>query len=112
MKQTLKYVFVTLFFFVGLYACWPSKDEPKTTREKFEEAFSPVNGRHLKLTESVQMNLKDPSSFEHIQTVFYNNTNYYIVRMQYRAKNSFGGYIVNTATAKVDTLGNLIDYQL
>lgn len=85
---------------------------PKTAEqlkeEKIKLAFSPWDGSHRQLEKYVKNNLKDPESYEHIETRYGVKDDIVTVVMKYRAKNSFGGFVVNQAiaTAKID--GTLI----
>ncbi|QEY15490.1 zinc ribbon domain-containing protein [Cellvibrio sp. KY-GH-1] len=87
-------------------------DKPKTPeelrRETVEKAFSPWDGSHRQLEAYVKKNLKDPDSYEHIETRYSDKGDTVTISMKYRAKNSFGGYAVENiiATAKLD--GTLI----
>lgn len=65
-------------------------------QEKIDAQFSPWDGSHRILVAAVEKTLNDPSSFEHIETKTMRGTNYpetFIVRMEYTAKNAFGGRV-------------------
>ena len=61
-------------------------------------------------------NLKDPDSYEAIEWSAVNemeNGNGYYVRHKYRAKNSFGGYVIENKVFFLDSDGNVtytVDY--
>jgi len=102
-----------------------SKDELITIQLKNEAAnalyrlknnvknqFSSLYGYHKKLVEYTKNNLKDPSSFEHIETNYWPpytdtnikaNANTYRVRMRYTATNSFGGRVQGNVLAEVSS---------
>ena len=63
------------------------------------ECFSVWDGSSREFVKSVKSQLRDPSSFEHVETRFTekNARGEIGVRMTYRAKNGFGG--INTETA-------------
>tara|TARA_R110000744_G_scaffold31407_1_gene73868 strand:+ start:403 stop:843 length:441 start_codon:yes stop_codon:yes gene_type:complete len=75
---------------------------------QIKNQFSGYDNSHLSLTKHIKSNLKDPESFQHISTQFSDNGSHLIVLMKYRAKNSFGGYVVNSAKAKTSLDGTQI----
>jgi predicted nucleic acid-binding Zn ribbon protein len=58
-------------------------------------------------------NLNDPKSLEFIEwsKVVKNGNGSFKVRVKYRAKNSFGGYIVNNQVITLDASGNVINFK-
>lgn len=64
--------------------------------------FSVWDGSHSKLQSYIKENLKDPSSFDHIETRYSYVNGTFIVTMKYRAKNSFGGMIIEEVKAKIN----------
>ena len=61
--------------------------------------LSPWDGSHRDLTRRVKGQLVDPDSFEHISTrVSPVSAGIHTWRMTFRAKNGFGGMVVNAAT--------------
>lgn len=78
--------------------------------EKIRDQFSPWNGSHYELERIVKRALKDPDSYEHIETRFSDRgANGIYVVMKYRAKNSFGGYVIEGVTATFDIEGKLLE---
>ena len=67
-----------------------------------DKCLSSWNGTYLPLERHLKKYLNDPGSYEHIETVFYNKGDYALVVITYRAKNAFGGYVVNTIRGKVN----------
>jgi hypothetical protein len=70
--------------------------------------FSPWNGSHKALVDLIKDNLNDKKSFEHDSTTYVDKGDYLIVKMVYRAKNAFGGVILQNVTAKSDYKTNTI----
>ncbi len=71
--------------------------------------FSPWNGSYKPLENYIKNNLKDPSSYEHVKTmyglVYYGTDRPYMnVKTVYRGKNSFGAIITETTSIKVDAI--------
>lgn len=78
--------------------------------QEIEKQFSAWNGAHRDLERRVKTALKDPDSYEHIETKYVDNGAKGIsVLMKYRAKNSFGGYVVESIIASYDNAGNLTE---
>jgi hypothetical protein len=71
--------------------------------------FSPWDGSYRPLENSIKGNLKDPSSYEHVKTmygfVYYGTDRPYMnVKTVYRGKNSFGAIVTETTAIKVDAI--------
>ena len=64
--------------------------------------FSIWDGSNTYLVKLVKKNLNDPKSFEHVETVYSDKGTYILVKMTYRAKNAFGGLVLQNITAKSD----------
>ena len=65
-------------------------------QEKINVQFSAWDGSHRALVSAVEKKLNDPGSFEHVETSTMKGSNYpdtFIVRMEYTAKNAFGGCV-------------------
>jgi hypothetical protein len=80
-------------------------------KKELESKFNPWNGSHIKLVEYTKLRLRDPDSFEHIETTYMDKGNNIIfVTMQFRSKNGFGGLNVSTAYANCDkSTGEVIE---
>lgn len=89
---------------------------PKTAeqlkQEKLGRQFSSWNGAHIELQFWIKENLKDPGSYEHIETKFIHHKTRDPEQVQvftkFRSKNSFGGYAIETATGTFDLEGNAL----
>jgi len=73
-----------------------------------DSQFSLWNGSHKALVDLIKENLNDKKSFEHEKTTYIDKGTYLIVKMTYRAKNGFGGTILQNVTAKADYKTNVI----
>lgn len=85
---------------------WSDAIKVTTIEEKIEKQFTSWDGSHIQLKKYIKNNLKDPNSFEHIKTTYtptpitdIEGNEYITVNMEYRAKNSFWWYIVETYKA-------------
>ena len=78
--------------------------EQKEHRHSGFHCLSGWNGAHSKLLRHFRANgIKDPDSFEHIRTTITPNENgWHRLRMDFRARNSFGGMVVGTVKANVN----------
>ena len=71
-------------------------------RRKGFHCLSGWDGSHRQTVKLIKKNLKDPKSFEHIETRITPVENgSHIVFTKYRAKNSFGGYVVETQPSAI-----------
>lgn len=77
-------------------------------QNRINAQFSPWDGSHRALERAVKKGLKDPDSYEHIETRYGIEGNTITVVMQYRAKNSFGGYAIGRAVAETDIDGTYL----
>lgn len=79
-------------------------EKEKENKRKGFHCLSSWNGSHPALKKYAEENMRDPDSFEHIETritpVTENGTHQLI--MKYRAKNGFGGMTVGSAIATID----------
>ena len=86
---------------------------PKTAEElrveKISKSFSAWDGSHIRLSRWVKKRLKDPDSYEHIESRYNDKGDHLVVSLQYRAKNGFGGYTLEYVTAKVALDGAVLE---
>ena len=60
--------------------------------ELIEKQFHPWDASHIKLESYIKKNLmKDPESYEHVETRYYLENGYLNVQTKIRGNNSFGG---------------------
>ena len=96
-----------------IFATCSVSDEQKIDN-KITHQFSAWNGYHRGLVRLTEEHLKDPDSFQHINTRHWKNLKDGVfvgtitVVMEYRAKNSFGGYAIGNIAAVYDVEGNLV----
>lgn len=87
----------------------PQEKEPEARKELVQKQFSGWDGSHHGLTKLIKAGMNDPGSYEHIETRFEDRTTHIFVATKFRGKNAFGGKVVNTVAAKVDTKGNVLE---
>lgn len=76
-------------------------------KSEISRQFSSWNGSHRNLVSHIKRQMNDPSSFEHVETVYWDKGNHLIVRTTFRGKNAFGGVVLNSVTAKVSLDGKV-----
>jgi len=73
---------------------------------------SPLNGSVRQVKDWMEKNLKDPDSVEYIEwSPVQKMADRFVVRCKYRAKNSFGGFVIENKLFKMDLNGNIFDVQ-
>ena len=78
-------------------------------REKeIVKQFSAWDGSHTQFERMIKNVLKDPDSYEHIETKYIDKEQHIIVITKYRARNSFGGYVVESKAAKFSIDGQFL----
>ena len=72
-------------------------------KRKGFHCLSAWDGSHRGVIQAVEKRLRDPDSFEHIETRIspVNNNGEHILSMEFRSRNGFGGMTVSVAMAKV-----------
>lgn len=82
----------------------------KIKREKeISVGFSEWDGSHAALEAYIKRNMKDPSSYEHVETRYIDKVSYLIVTTTYRGKNSFGAVVINSVKATAKLNGALME---
>lgn len=111
---TLILIVVVVSILIGIFSS-NDKSTPSAPRtpeevrkEKIEKNFSAWDGSHRQLTEIIKKSMNDPASYEHEETVYWDNGDHLIVKTTFRGKNVFGGVVKNWVKAKVDLSGNVL----
>lgn len=81
----------------------------KRRKELIEKQFSSWDGSHPALSRLIEDNMRDPDSYEHIETRFRDDKNSIFVVTKFRGANGFGGMTIQTVSAKVDFNGNVLE---
>lgn len=85
------------------------KQELKEKENKPKIENSPWDGSVYQVKNYLNKTLKDPKSYEGIEWGNVSEKDgYYFVNHKYRAKNSFGGYVIETYTFQLDENGSVI----
>lgn len=82
----------------------PIKNADGTTQGTSQDAnyFSSWDGSNPELVGFVKKGMKDPSSFEHVETRFRDDGRSYGIKMTFRGKNSYNATVTQTVTANLD----------
>lgn len=73
----------------------------KKRKERVEQCFSAWDGSHRGVVDVLMAGLRDPDSYEHISTRYGDDgENHISVRMNYRARNGFGGMNIGEVVAR------------
>lgn len=67
--------------------------------------FSAWDGSHRQLERYIKKNLKNPDSYEHVETRYFDQGDHIIIKTKYRATNSFNALILETASARASIDG-------
>jgi len=70
--------------------------------------FSGWDGSHIKLSRVLKQGLKNPDSYEHVETRFIDTGDSITVYTTIRGTNSFGAVVPSTYVAQVDIEGNVL----
>ena len=111
-EMTLGLMLILFIVFLILKALIPSSPEEQATRaaenaikeakirEYGHQCLSAWDGSHWEAIRILKENLRDPDSFEHMETSTsrVNDAGNHRLIMRYRAKNGFGGFAISTAT--------------
>ena len=62
-----------------------------------------------RLTKLIKASMKDPDSYQHVETSYWDMRDHLVVRQTFRGRNAFGGMMVNTVKAKVDLDGKVLE---
>ena len=86
----------------------PTATELAVRKEKIEKQFSAWDGSHIKLERYIENVMKDPDSYDHVKTVYWDRGDYLVVQTTFRGKNSFGAVVINSVKAKVSLDGDIL----
>jgi hypothetical protein len=105
-------VFITLSVF-GLFLSFAHlsatpKSQPQNRADQIKHQFNSWDGSHIRVTEYVKSRLKNPASFEHVNTTYRDEGTHLYVEMTYRGTNGFGGVVTETYRANVTMKGNIL----
>ncbi len=81
----------------------PAQTPEQIRRTEVEKCFSSWDGSHQELTRYIKARMKNPKSFEHVETRFKDNTTHLIVICKYRGTNGFGAVVTETVIAETLT---------
>ena len=109
MKKVKLFLSVAVLGFF-LFMATGSDDSSESSSSNHEAVYnSSWDGSVRQVERYLKNNLKDPDSYESIEwsNVVKQDDGSFIVRHKYRAKNSFGGYVVEEKYFTLDSSGNV-----
>lgn len=71
-------------------------------QKKTQALFSAWDGSNRELVSYVKKSMRDPSSFEHVETLTRDNGDTVSIQMTYRGKNAFGAIVTERVVADID----------
>lgn len=86
------------------------KTPQELRKEQIESQFSAWDGSHKKVVDEIKKQMKNPNSYEHIKTVYFDREkmdNMIKVVCEFRGTNAFNAVVKNTAEAIIDMNGNI-----
>jgi len=84
-------------------------EKDKKRKRRIEGGFSVWDGSHRELTKVIKASMNDPKSYKHVDTVYWDQGDYLIIRTTFRGKNAFGGVVVNWVEVKADLDGHVLE---
>lgn len=92
---------------------WTDLETQRIAKEErtklLEKQFSGWDGSHLQLTRAIKESMKDPKSYQHVETTYVDKGEYLIVTTSYRGKNGFGAMVLEKVSAKVGIDGTVLE---
>jgi hypothetical protein len=85
-------------------------DSISKRNNQIKAQFSAWDGAHIQLERAIKKGMNDPSSYEHVQTLYNEYKDRLLISTTFRGNNAFGGKVVNTIKAYVDLNGNIIEF--
>jgi len=77
--------------------------------KELQNSFSAWDGSHKKLEKYIKSRLRDPSSYEHIDTTYEKRGSSVMVQTVFRAKNGFGGMTEGNVIAETSGDGTILN---
>jgi len=117
-KFKIAFIIIAILLVIGIF--FPDEERKKRlateNKEEIEKkqkglhCLSGWDGAYRPLVVVIKNNLRDPDSFKHrTTTITPGKTSAFFVLMTYGAKNGFGGYTTEFASARIDMNCNLLE---
>lgn len=89
------------------------KQKTEIPREtQIKNLFNLWDGSQPMVNMAIERKLHNPKSFEHVKTLYLDKGDYILVTVQFRGSNMLGALVLNTAIAKIDLEGNVLDLSI
>jgi hypothetical protein len=86
-----------------------TKTKEELRKEELGKYFSSWDGSHKGLSRFIKSAMNDPDSYDHVETVYWDQGDHLVVKTTFRGKNKFGAIVKNWIKAKVDLKGNVLE---
>lgn len=117
-KKLLLYFFLFFIFIISSSLIYSMSESgkgktgtltPAEIRDnRIKEQFNAWDGSHFNLERFIKNSMKDPDSYEHVETRYSDKGNYLLILTTFRGKNSFGGKEKRMVRAKVSLEGKVL----
>lgn len=117
-KATKSGIIAAIIVFIvvigGCRACFSgssssSSGKADTHEQRIQKLFSAWDGSVPSVEKWIKANIKDPDSYKHIETKYWDQGAKIVIKTKFTATNSFGGRISSLVRAEIDTTGRLIE---
>lgn len=102
LAEAIAGISITAVIIFIVYAVFFRENEVKTRKQTIEQQFSAWDGSCLALTDSIKKTLYLPSSFEHLQTIYSDQTTHLLVEEQFVASDKYNNRIIYAASCRLD----------
>jgi hypothetical protein len=109
-KRDFTGLFIGIIIFIGFFLLvhFKTREVDEPTNPLYAQ-FSSFDGSHRKVERFVKAMLKDPGSYQHVDTRFIDMKDYLLVTTTYRATNSFNAVMTETHTFKTNLAGDVLE---
>ena len=89
----------------------PTRSAPTAAASDTLAGFSAWDGSHHATIAAIKKTMHDPSTFEHVETTYWDMGGKIVVRTQFRGKNGFGATRLSSIKSECDRAGNFLRFQ-
>lgn len=87
------------------------KEQPITKNDLIQAMFSPYDGHHYTLEGAIKKSMKNPKSYEHVETQYKALGDSVFVVCTFRGTNSFNAIVPQKIAAISDLHGNILSIE-
>lgn len=101
---------VTLAVIVAAAMIGDSKPKTTTRSQQIESQFSAWDGSNRAMNQHIKNSMKNPDSFEHVETAHVDKGAFVRVYTKFRGTNGFGGVVTQQAWADMSPDGRILEF--